>query len=176
MKRILCFLVAILLIFAVSCNSDNPNPDSNIPEVNTDYSDWTEEKKLELVDDFQRIMFAIYSNEASDLEDAAMAEVDKAREEGKTEGRVIKSNEDKSLSVVVDYYWEGNNKNVSIVLNFNEYEYGEYTIWGFSDEYDEYIFKNNDSEVTKLTVVELEEEGYEYYLNDQKVEYVSQQS
>ena len=176
MKKLLCIFTAVMLIFASSCNSDNPRPDSNIPKVNTDYSSWSEEKKSELVDDFQRIMFAIYSNEASDLEDAAMAEVDKAREEGKTEGIVIKSNEDKSLSVVVDYYWEGNNKNVSIVLNYNEYEYGEYTIWGFSDEYDEYIFKNNDSKVTKFTVVELEEEVYEYYLNDQKVEYVPQQS
>lgn len=65
---------------------------------------------------------------------------------------------------------------MSIVLNFNEYEYEDYTIWGFSDEYDEYIFKNNTTrDVTKFTVVELEYGDYEYYLNGERVEYISQQ-
>ncbi len=176
MRNLISLLVAVMLIFAVSCNSDNSNPGLNIPEVNTDYSHWTAEEQSELVDDFQKVMVAIYAKEASYLASAAMAEIDEASANGKTEGTITKSNDDKSLTVVADYYWIGNEKFVSIVLNFKEYEYEDYTIWGFSDEYDEYIFKNNTTrDVTKFTVVELEYGDYEYYLNGERVEYISQQ-
>lgn len=160
--RLISLLVAVMLIFAVSCNNDNSNPGLNIPEVNTDYSHWTAEEQSELVDDFQKVMVAIYAKEASYLASAAMAEIDEASANGKTEGTITKSNDDKSLTVVADYYWIGNEKFVSIVLNFKEYEYEDYTIWGFSD-------------VTKFTVVELEYGDYEYYLNGERVEYISQQ-
>lgn len=178
MKKLIYLLTAVMLIFAVSCNNDNSNPGLNIPEVNTDYSDWTEERKSELVDDFQKVMVAIYVKEASYLASAAMAEIDEASADGKTEGTITKSNDDKSLTVVADYYWIGNEKFVSIVLNFNEYEYEDYTIWGFSDDYDEYTFKNNTTgDVSKLKVIEMDSENgdSEYYLNGEKVEYISQQ-
>lgn len=167
MKNLINLLVAVMLIFAVSCNNDNPN---NLSDA----------EKSKIIDGFLEVMGEVYEQEISSLEKEIDAEIYKAFSEGKSNGSVTKSNDDGTIMLVADYYSEEgiSEPNASLTLRLNGYVHEKYTVWGIDGEYSEYIFIDNlTRDVTMLKIVELDSENevYEYYLNGERVEYISQQ-
>ena len=168
MKKLICLLVAVMLIFAVSCNNDNPN---NLSDT----------KKSKIIDGFLEVMGKVYEQEISALETEINAEIfEAAVSEDKSNGTVTKSKDDGTIMLVADYYFEegSSEPNASFTLRLNGYVHENYTIWGIDGDYSEYIFiENTTRDITMLKIVETDSENevYEYYLNGERVEYVSQQ-
>lgn len=168
MKNLFSLLVAVMLLFAVSCNNDNPN---NLSDA----------EKLKIIDGFLEVMSEVYEQEISALETEINAEIYEATaSEDKSNGTVTKSNDDGTIMLVADYYFEegSSEPNASLTLRLNGYVHEKYTVWGIDGEYSEYIFIDNlTRDVTMLKIVELDSENevYEYYLNGERVEYISQQ-
>lgn len=167
MRNLINLLVAVMLIFAVSCNSDNPN---NLSDA----------EKSKIIDGFLEVMGEVYEQEISSLEKEIDAEIYKAFSEGKSNGTVTKPNDDGTIMLVADYYFEegSSEPNASFTLRLNGYVHEKYTVWGIDGEYSEYIFIDIlTRDVTMLKIFELDSENevYEYYLNGERVEYISQQ-
>ena len=167
MKKLIYLLTAVMLIFAVSCNNDNPNILSDA-------------EKSKIIDGFLEVMGEVYEQEISALETEIDTEKYEAVSEGKSNGTVTKSNDDGTIMLVADYYSEEgiSEPNASLTLRLNGYVHEKYTVWGIDGEYSEYIFIDNlTRDVTMLKIVELDSENevYEYYLNGERVEYISQQ-
>lgn len=179
MKKLICILAAVMLIFAVSCSNDNPSPDAtapviNAPNFNTNYSDKTYEEKMTIFFDFLQVTNTAYDKEYSALKEVVEAEKNKAIAAGQEKGTVTKSNADGTITVIATF---------DLVLDdgsttgyINNYEYEKYTIWGVYGNYIECTIQDNDKEppaVTKFKYVfPTSQSEPEYYLNDEKLESV----
>lgn len=177
MKKLICLLAAIMLIFAVSCSNDNPSPDAtapviNAPEVNTNYSELSPEEKMEKFYIFREIVNNAYYQGASDLVDEAEAEVEKTIKSGTEKGTVVKSNSDDTVKVIIVFDTVA--KTGSSTTYYLGYVYENYTIWGIdANNYGEYTIKDNKSGyITKIKDVykTSADDNSECYLNDEKVD------
>ena len=103
MKKLICILAAIMLVFAVSCNSDNPSPDSNIPKPNTDYSHLSSEEQRKIINDFIMIVDIAYDKEYPALKAEILTEISNMVKDDQLKGKVTKSNTDNTVTVVSIY-------------------------------------------------------------------------
>lgn len=178
MKKFLCLLAVIMLIFAVSCNSDNPSPDSNIPKPNTDYSDLPPEEQMKIINDFMDIVDIAYDKEYPALEAEILTEISNMVKEDQLKGKVTKSNADNTVTVVSIYEAEltqngGFTMSSDVTIYINDYVSEPYTIWGvINSDYEEYTFRDKD-EISNIRIVHPNSQTGEkpgYSLNGNRVE------
>lgn len=179
MKKLICILVAVMLIFAVSCNSDNPSPDSNIPKPNTDYSDLSPEEQMKIINDFMDIVDIAYDKEYHALEAEILTEISNMVKEDQLKGKVTKSNADNTVTVVFIYEAElqqnGNfTMTPDVTIYINDYVSAPYTIWGvITSDYAEYTFRDDKDKISNIRIVYPNSQTGEKpgnYLNGQRVQ------
>ena len=172
MKKIICILTAVMLVFAVSCSNDTPSVDShrpviNAPEFNTDYSQLTDYEKMDIIYSLLNIASQAQMEAADPLTDAAIAEAESDMMAGSTKGSVSKSNSDGTVKVVIYYDIPADVGDIGIY--YIGYDIGNYTIWGSWEDDEEYTFRDNTLEIENTTKVRVEYPDGErpvYYLND----------
>ena len=180
MKKLICILAAVMLVFAVSCSNDNPSPDASTPAVNTDniYAGMTNDQKMAIVTKFLNVLSAAYEKEYSALSPVIDEEITKAVASGSQKGTFTESNDAGTVWVKVDYVVQKDFISVNQTIYIEEYEFDGYTIWGADEEYSEYTFKENETDyVSKIKLVEVTDQNgvYKCYLNDEMVGEYSEQ-
>ena len=180
MKKLICLFAVIMLIFAVSCNSDNPSPDSNIPKPNTDCSHLSSEDQMKIINDFMYIVDIAYNKEYPALEAEILAEISNMVEDDQLKGKVTKSNTDNTVTVVFIYEVEliqngGFTMSYDVTIYINDYVSEPYTIWGvINSDYREFTFRDNDKDkISNFRIVYPDSQTGEepgYSLNGNRVE------
>ena len=176
MKKLICILTAVMLVFAVSCSNDTPSVDSstpviNAPEFNTDYSELNDSDKLNtIVYPLLDIVNNADTIGADPITEAVIEEAEANIMAGSQKGSVSKSNSNGTITVVATY--DMSVQETSLGIYYIGYDYEDYTIWGFWEYDREYTLRNNiTGDITKVRE-EYPDEGMPiYYLNDVHVEY-----
>ena len=172
MKKLICILTAVMLIFAVSCSNDNPSPAVNAPEANTDYSGSSNAEKVEIINKLMSIVNDAYILEYPALETAIKEEFDKLITSESSQGTFTVSNDNGTIKIVVSY--DAVLEESSSKTYIDGYEYENYTIWGIQEgSTTEYTFRDNTKETENITKIKII--NGKYYLNGEEVEYSFQQ-
>lgn len=175
MKKAICLLAAITLVFAVSCGNDNPSPDVadvpvvNAPQTNTDYSGLSNAEKVEIIDGFVQIVNDAYSLEYPALEAKINEEFDKLSTSGSQQGTFTVSNDSGTIKIVISY--DAVAEESSSTTYIEGYKSKDYTIWGIQENsLVEYTFRDDTKETDNITNLKIVN-GQKYYLNGEEVEY-----
>ena len=191
MKKLICILAAVMLVFAVSCSNDNPSPDAsapviNAPDVNTDYLEMSPEQKSEEFDMLYQVVNDAYRQEAAGMLEKVKSEASAAVDSNKQSGTYSKTNSDGTIKVVFSFDFA--EMIASEIIYYVGYEYKGYTIWGIDESFSEesttnenkeFTLKDNNQEtenitkIKKVSLIYVESENIvtEYYLNNQRFEY-----
>ena len=175
MKKAICLLSAIMLVFAVSCGNDNPSPDVpevpvvNAPQTNTDYSGLSNAEKVEIIDGLVQIVNDAYSLEYPALEAKINEEFDKLSTSGSQQGTFTVSNDSGTIKIVISY--DAVAEESSSTTYIEGYKSKDYTIWGIQENsLVEYTFRDDTKETDNITNLKIVN-GQKYYLNGEEVEY-----
>lgn len=172
MKKFICILAAVILVFAVSCSNDNPSPDVpvvNAPATNTDYSSLTMEQKVRIVDELQKLVLDAYAQEYPALEAAINEELEKLYTSGIQKETFIKENADGTIKILVSYDATSESMPASSVY-IDGFAFKNYTIWGVSgDSGSEYTFREDTKETENISKLKIVSD--KYYLNNEEIPY-----
>lgn len=175
MKKAICLLAAIMLVFVVSCGNDNPSPDVpevpvvNAPQTNTDYSGLSNAEKVEIINGLVQIVNDAYSLEYPALEAKINEEFDKLSTSGSQQGTFTVSNAGGTIKIVISY--DAVSKESSSTTYIEGYQSKDYTIWGIQENsLVEYTFRDDTKETDNITNLKIVN-GQKYYLNGEEVEY-----
>lgn len=172
MKKLICILAAVMMVFAVSCSNDNPSPDATAPVINapavntdTDYENLsTSEKITTIVQPLLSLVGDAQIEGADSLIDEVIAEGEAEIMAGNKNGSVSKSNSAGTITVIATYE---NSTPQNLNIYYLGYVYKGYTIWGSWEDAEDYTVRDNETgKVTRVRAEFPDEGGTVYYLND----------